>query len=150
MIDLLLSVSHFLLVFALVAILAAQSALVRPGITVSSLRLAGKLDRAYGVSAVLLLGVGFSRVHWGARGSSFYLANSLFWTKIGLFMMVAILSIPPTLQLIRWSKQMHAHTKFLPPDEQVRRFQWWLCAEVTVLFFIPFVAAAMARGVGLA
>jgi len=68
MIDLLLSVFHFLLAFALVAILAAQSALMRAGITVSSLRLAANLDRAYGASAVLLLGVGFSRVYWGAKG----------------------------------------------------------------------------------
>lgn len=62
MIDLFLSVFHFLLVFTLVAILAAQSALIRPGISSSSLRLAANLDRAYGASAMLLLGVGFSRV----------------------------------------------------------------------------------------
>lgn len=149
MIDLLLSVFHFLLAFALVAILAAQSALMRAGITVSSLRLAANLDRAYGASAVLLLGVGFSRVYWGAKGSSFYLSNPLFWVKIGLFTTVAVLSIPPTLQLIRWAKQIHVHTEFLPPEAQIRRIQWWLRAEMIVLLFIPFFAAAMARGFGL-
>ena len=149
MIDLLLSVFHFLLIFTLVAILAAQSALIRPGITSSDLRLAAILDRAYGASAVLLLGVGFSRVYWGAKGSSFYLSNPLFWTKIGLFMTVAILSIPPTLRLIQWSKQLHAQAEFLPSEEQVRRLQWWLRVEMFVLMCIPFVAAAMARGIGL-
>ena len=49
MIDVSLSVFHFLLVFCLVAILAVQTALVRPGLTSSSLRLAADLDRAYGV-----------------------------------------------------------------------------------------------------
>jgi putative membrane protein len=73
MIDVFLSAFHFLLVFSLVAILAVQGALIRPGITASSLRLAATLDRAYGASAVLLLGVGFSRVYWGAKGSAFYL-----------------------------------------------------------------------------
>jgi uncharacterized membrane protein len=82
-----------LLVFTLVAILAAQSAVIRPGITASSLRLAASLDRGYGASAVLLLGVGFSRIYWGAKGSSFYLWNPLFWTKIALFAIVAVLSI---------------------------------------------------------
>lgn len=149
MIDLFLSVFHFLLIFALVAILAAQSILIRPGITVSSLRLAATLDRAYGASAVLLLGVGFSRVAWGTKGSSYYLSNPLFWTKIGLFMAVAIFSIPPTVQLIRWSKQAHVQTGFLPSNEQVRRIQWWLRAEWIVVMFIPFLAAAMARGIGL-
>lgn len=149
MIDLLLSASHFLLAFTLVAILAAQSALIRPGITASSLGLAANLDRVYGANAVLLLGVGFARVFLGTKGSSFYLSNPLFWTKIGLFTAVAILSIPPTLRLIRWSKQARLQTAFLPSDEQVRRIQWWLRAEVFVLLFIPFVAAAMARGIGV-
>ena len=146
MIDLLLSAFHFLLVFTLVAILAAQSTVIRPRIPASNLRLAASLDRGYGVSAVLLLGVGFSRVYWGAKGSSFYLLNPLFWTKIGLFATVAMLSIPPTLQLLRWAKQAHSHPGFLPPDEEVRRIQRWLRAETIVVVFIPFLAAAMARG----
>ena len=146
---LLLSAFHFLLVFSLVAILAAQSSLIRPGMTASSLRLAVQLDRAYGASAVLLLIVGFSRVLWDAKGSPFYLSNPLFWTKIGLFMTVAVLSIPPTIQLIRWSKHSHSHTDFRPHDEQVRRIQRWLYAEWMVVLFIPFLAAAMARGMGL-
>jgi putative membrane protein len=148
MTDLLLSAVHFLLVFALVAVLAAQYVLIRPGLTASDLRLAAHLDRIYGISAVLLLGVGFSRVYWGAKGSSFYLSNPLFWTKIGLFMTVAILSIPPTLRFIQWSKQVHSQPEFLPSEEQVRRLQRWLRAEVFVLMCIPFVAAAMARGMG--
>lgn len=149
MLDLLLSACHFLLVFALVAILAAQNALIRPGITPSSLHLAADLDRAYGASALLLIGVGFGRVYWGAKGSSFFLSSPLFWTKIGLFMTVALLSIPPTLRLIQWTKQTHQSGEFLPSDEQIRRLQWWLRAEVWVLVLIPFVAAAMARGMGL-
>lgn len=149
MIDATLSALHFLLAFGLVAILAAQAALIRPGLTASSLRLATNLDRAYGASAVLLLGVGVSRVYWGVKGSSSYLSNPFFWTKIGLFMTVAVLSIPPTLRLIRWSKQARSQTAFLPSDEQVRGLQRWLRAEALVLMFIPFVAAAMARGMGL-
>ncbi len=148
-IDLFLSAFHFLLIFTLVAILAAQSSLIRPGMTASNLYLAAYLDRAYGASAVLLLGVGFSRVLWGAKGSPFYLSNPLFWTKIGLFMAVAVLSIPPTIQLIRWSKHTHLHKDFRPPDEQIRRIQRWLYAEWMMVLFIPFLASAMARGVGL-
>ncbi len=149
MTDLLLSAFHFLLVFSLVAILAAQNALVRPGLTVSSLHLTASLDRAYGPGAVLLLGTGFARVFFGAKGSSFYLSNPLFWIKIGLFTTVAILSIPPTVQLIRWTKQAAQEARFLPTNEQIRGMQWWLRAEGAVLLAIPFFAAAMARGFGL-
>ncbi|UVT17984.1 MAG: DUF2214 family protein [Nitrospira sp.] len=149
MTDLLLSAFHFLLVFFLVAILAAQNALIRPGLSVSSLRLTTSLDRAYGSGAVLLLGAGFARVFFGAKGSSFYLSNPLFWIKIALFTTVAILSIPPTVQLIRWTKQAAQEARFLPANEQIKRMQWWLRAEGVVLLAIPFFAAAMARGFGL-
>lgn len=64
MIDFVLSAFHFLLAFTVASILPAQSALVRPGITASSLGLAANLDRVYDASAVLLLGVRFSRVYW--------------------------------------------------------------------------------------
>jgi putative membrane protein len=149
MIDVVLSAFHFLLAFTLVAILAAQSALIRPGITASSLHLSANLDGVDDASAMLLLCEGFSRVYWGAKGSSFYLSNPPFWTKVGLFMTMAFLSIPPTMQLIRWSKQARSQTAFLPADEQVRSLQQWLCAEMIVLMFIPFFAAGMARGLGL-
>lgn len=144
--DVLLSSFHFLLIFLLVAVLAAQYVLIRPGMTASGLRLAAYLDRIYGISAVLLLGVGFARVFWGTQSSSFYLSNPLFWTKIGFFATIAMLSIPPTLQLIRWSNQPLMQADFIPSNEQIRRVQWWLRAEVIVLMFIPFLAAAMARG----
>ena len=149
MVDLFLSAIHFLLTFTLVAILATQSSLIRAGMTSPSLRLAAYLDRAYGASAVLLLGVGFSRVLWGAKGSPFYLSNLLFWTKIGLFMTVVMLSIPPTIHLIRWSRYAQSHTGVRLPDEQVQRVQRWLYAEWIVVLLIPFLAAAMARGIGL-
>ena len=74
-VDWLLSVLHFLLVFSVVAILTAQTVLLRGGLTSSDLRLAARLDRAYGLSAGLLIGAGFGRVFYGAKGASFYLAN---------------------------------------------------------------------------
>jgi putative membrane protein len=146
--EVLLSAFHFLLVFGLVGVLAAQAALVRSGMTSSNLRLAAYLDRGYGAVALLLVGIGFARVFFGAKGSQFYLENPLFWAKIVLFATVALLSIPPTVQMIRWLRQTRAQAGFLPPDVQVRRVQRWLRAEGIVLLLIPFVAAAMARGVG--
>lgn len=85
----------------------------------------------------------------GAKGSSFYLSNPIFWTKIVLFATIAGLSIPPTLQLIRWMKQTVLEKDFLPPTEQIICIQRWLRAETAVLLMIPFLTAAMARGNGL-
>ena len=147
-IDFLLSALHFLFVFSLVAILAAQGALLRPGMTSPNLRLAAKLDRGYGAGAVLLLAVGFGRVFPGAKGSQFYLSNPFFWTRIFLFAVVAVLSIAPTVLLIRWTRLARLQANFLLQDDQVRRLQRWLRAEGVVLVCIPFLASAMARGFG--
>ena len=104
-VDFLLSALHFLLAFALAAILAAQGVLLRPGLSAQSLSAAANLDRIYGATAGLLLVAGFGRVFYGAKGSQFYLDNPVFWAKIACFAAVAVLSIPPTVRLIRWTRQ---------------------------------------------
>ena len=147
--DLLLSALHFLLAFALVAVLAAQFALIRPMMTSSSLRTAAILDRVYGLCALLLIVAGFGRVYLGPKGSQFYLANPMFWTKIGLFALVGALSVPATVRLIRWTRRARRQPGFLPPPEQLTGTRRWLLAEGVVFVAIPFVAAAMARGFGL-
>jgi putative membrane protein len=147
--DWLLSVSHFVLVFSLVAILAAQWGLLRAGMTASALRLAAALDRGYGASALLLVGVGFARVWYGVAEADFYLSNPVFWIKIGLFTIVALLSVPPTVQLIRWTRQASLCRGFVPRDEEISVIRRWLTAEAGIMLLIPFVAAAVARGYGL-
>jgi putative membrane protein len=66
--DALLAIAHHLAVFSLAAILFAEWALLRPGLTQRQLVLAGNLDRAYGATAVLAIVFGFARAHAGAKG----------------------------------------------------------------------------------
>lgn len=82
------------LLSALVAIHAAQAALLRPGITLPGLRLAVQLDRGYGLGAMLSVAAGIGRVLYGAKAAQFYLANPLVWTKIVLLAALALLSAP--------------------------------------------------------
>lgn len=147
-IDYTLSALHFVLVLVLVAVLAAQAVLIRPGMRPTGLRLAANLDRSYGMVAMLLLGIGFARVFLGAKGSAFYISNPMFWAKLFFFGAVALLSIAPTLALVRWTKQARVRTDFVPPDTEIRRIQRWLLAEGLLLAVIPWLASAMARGIG--
>jgi putative membrane protein len=147
--DFLLSALHFLLAFALAAILAAQGALLRPGLSARSLRAAVNLDRLYGGAAMLLLAAGFGRVFMGAKGSEFYLGNPVFWGKISCFAAVAILSIPPTVQLIRWNRQANRQPGFVPAEGELRKTRSWLLAQAVAFVFIPVLGAAMARGYGI-
>jgi putative membrane protein len=133
----------------LVGIVAAELVLLRPGITGAALQRLGRIDGAYGGVAMLVILAGFLRVFFGASGADYYLPNPVFWMKIGAFVLVGLLSIQPTIALVRWRKAASAAPGFVPPDDAVARSRRFLLGEVVVLVFIPIFAAAMARGYGL-
>lgn len=149
MLDLVLAISHHLAVFTLVGIVAAELVLLRPGITGVALQRLGRIDGAYGGVAMLVLLAGFLRVFLGAPGADYYLQNPVFWMKIGAFVLVGVLSIQPTIALVRWRREAKGAPAFVPSDAAVARSRQFLLGEVLVLILIPVFAAAMARGYGL-
>src|SRR5262249_33150713 len=60
-------------------------------------------DSVWGVAALLWLATGLLRAFGGLeKGAHFYLASSLFWTKMALFVAVVALEIWPMTTFIRW------------------------------------------------
>jgi uncharacterized membrane protein len=65
-------------------------------------------DSALGVAAAGLLATGLARAFAGLeKGSAFYLASHLFWTKMTLFVIVAGLEAWPMVTFIRWRSAHH-------------------------------------------
>jgi putative membrane protein len=149
MTDLILAIAHHLAVFTLVGLFAAEFALLRPGIGPDRLRQLARIDRTYGIVAGIVIIVGFSRVFFGASGPSFYFPNPVFWMKIGAFIIVGLLSIPPTMSILGWVRAAKGSDAYTLPVEKAERARRFLYAEAIVLLFIPMFAAAMARGYGL-
>ena len=145
MTDLLLALAHHFLVFGLAALLAAEAALLRPGLDVRQLKVLGRLDTAYGSFAGLILIVGFGRVFFGVRGPEFFLTNPWFWAKIATFVVVGILSAPPTIRYIAWRRRARGDASFVPGPAEVAWVRRFLVAEVVLFAFIPLFAAAMVR-----
>ena len=104
--DLILAVLHHLVIVTLIVLLAVEFALLRPGLSSSDLRRLANVDAAYGAIAGLVIVVGICRVIWGAKGPDFYLSNPWFWAKMASFAAIGLLSIPPTLALLKWRKAM--------------------------------------------
>jgi len=146
--DALLAIFHHLTVFTLLALLAAECALIIAPMTALKIHLLGRLDLAYGLCAVLLLLAGFLRVFYGAKGSAFYLHNPLFMLKIILFAGVAILSMLPTIRFLQWRRRLRKEPAWLPAEMEVRSVAGWIKAELLVFSGIPVLAALMARGIG--
>lgn len=149
MLDLVLAIAHHLVVFALVGLLAAELALIRPGAGGATLKALGAIDAAFGAFAGLILAIGFSRVYFGGKGPDFYLSNPMFWAKIAAFLVAGLVSILPTLAILQWRKAAKARADFTLSVADVSRVRKALVLELAVFALIPVFAAAMARGYGL-
>ena len=129
---------------ACLGVLAAELVLVRRGIDAATVVRVGKIDLWYGVLAGLIIAVGFARAVFAAKGWAYYSHNLFFHAKIGTFVLIGLLSVPPTIAYFRWRR-----AGVDPTDAQVaaaRRFLW---AELALFALLPTFAAAMARGYGI-
>jgi putative membrane protein len=147
--DALLAALHHLCVFGLFVILAAEMTLVRPGISAETVMRVVRVDGLYGILAVLALLAGGLRVVYGAKGAAFYTHNPVFWIKLGLFVVIGLLSIPPTLNYIRWRKALRSNPNALPDSAVIQATRKFIHMELALLFLLPILAAMMARGIGL-
>lgn len=143
--DLLLAAFHHLLVFAMISMLVAESMLLRGPIDAGVLKRLAGLDAGYGMSAMLLLAVGIARLFYGVKGVDFYQHNPWFHAKFGAFVVIALLSILPTVRLLRWRKALKRDPDFLPPAPQVRVLRVLIRFELILIAVILICAAAMAR-----
>ena len=144
-IDLILAIAHHLLMFALLAILVMEMMLARSGITGRPLsRLAG-LDVSYGLVAGLILAVGFARVFFGLKGPDYYLGNVFFWLKIACFLIVGLLSVPPTRRILTWRGKARLEPDFTPPEAEIASVRRYMHGEALFFVLIPVFAALMAR-----
>lgn len=143
-----LSFLHFTFAFILVGALAAEAFVLRLPVTQRVAQLLLRIDLFYGVSAVLLILAGVSRVLWGAAGWDYYQAQPFFWAKIAAFALVGLISIAPTLSFFRWNRAARDDGAFVAPDADVKRVRRLVMIEVHVLALLLLFAALMARGIG--
>ncbi len=146
LVDLVLAILHHLLVFALFAILAVELVWLKRDIDLPGLRRIGKLDATYGALAGAVLVVGILRVFFGLKGYEYYVSSHSFWAKMAAFAVVGLLSIPPTLQMIRWRRRAEGEPGWLPSAAEISGARRYLHIEAAVFLAIPIFAAAMARG----
>jgi putative membrane protein len=144
MLDLILATLHHLIAFGLVAVVFAELVYVRPGMDVAAVRRIAGIDAWYGILAGLIVFVGFGRAILAAKGWEYYSGNLFFWAKIATFLVIGLLSIPPTISYVKWKKAGIA-----PSDEAVAKARRFLLLEALLFAPLLFFAAAMARGDGM-
>ena len=146
LVDLVLAILHHLLVFSLFAILAVELVWLKRDLDLPGLRRIAKLDATYGAVAGAVLVVGILRVFFGIKGYEYYVSSHSFWAKMIAFAVVGLLSIPPTLKMIKWRRRAEGEPGWLPPVNEVSGARRYLHIEATIFLLILIFAAAMARG----
>lgn len=145
--DLVLAILHHFLAFLLASVLAAEWALIRPGLSGSNLALLGRVDAAYGGLAGALILVGILRVFVGLKGWEFYVYGTMFWAKMASLAAVGLLSLGPTARIIRWRKAA-TDPAYSVPDAEIETARSYIKVQIVGFALILAFAAAMARGIG--
>lgn len=105
-------------------------------------------DNWWGLASILWISSGLMRAFGGLeKGSQWYLHNHMFHVKMGIFLTLSLLELWPMVTLIRL-RIAKAKGQAIDPAI-LGRFVWINNLEVVGVALIPFVAAMMARGVGM-
>ncbi len=141
--DVLIRYAHLFFVLVLAVTLIIENIAIAPTISREDARNLLKVDGLYGLSAGLVAIFGLSLWLWVGKPAAFYTGNPVFHAKLGVFVLIGLLSIIPTVFFLRLRKS--DQESIAVPASVIRVLR----VELLLLVIIPVLAFLMARGVGL-
>jgi putative membrane protein len=125
---------------------ALEFTLLKQELTLANARRLQATDAVLGVAATLLLFIGLARVFWFEKGASYYFSSHAFLGKLSLFIAVAVLSIIPTIEFLKWRRETRAGQVPVVAASKLRQLRIILHVELTAIVLILLFAAIMAKG----
>lgn len=138
---------HYLGMMAMMALLVMEHLLFNEKLDLARSRLLLRIDALYGTLAGVQIGTGIWRMLL-EKGSAYYLSNPLFHAKIGLFALVGLLSLYPTLTFLAWRSGLRQQQAPQIAPGKTGMVTMIIRIELLGLLLIPLLATLMARGVG--
>ena len=136
---------HYIGIMLLLASLLGEHLVLTQEMAMSEARTLQRLDIIYGGSALLVLVTGIMRMYL-EKGTTYYLHNGAFHALIGLFVVVALISIFPTVVFLRWRADTRAGRGQQLAPRQFKRLQMIVRSEMALLLLAPLFATWMAHG----
>ena len=137
---------HHVAAFTLVAALVVEFVLIGDALTVRSARKLQLADLVFGASAGVVLVAGLLRVFHFEKGAAYYFHSPFFVAKFSLFVIVAMLSIIPTVEFLSWRKSVQRGEAPLIAARKLRALRAILHWELAALVVLVLCAALMAKG----
>jgi len=144
----LIAFGHFVSFFALAAALVLELTLIVESPSIEIAKRIQRADRIIGLSAISVLVFGFLRVIYFEKGSEYYFANTFFQIKLGLFIVAALISLVPTLQFLRWNRELNQGIAPVLTGATVKRLKRIIHWELVLMGGIMLCASLMAKGFG--
>ena len=138
---------HFVAAFGVVTTVMYELITFQRNLSQQDAKRILKADRIYGLSALMVLLVGFTRVYAFEKGSAFYFSSPFFHLKLTAFIIVGLLSIYPTIRFVKWREFLKENNPPEMTDKEYSRIYWLLRAEVIGLLIVMFSASMMAKGI---
>ncbi|HEV7491109.1 MAG TPA: DUF2214 family protein [Rhodanobacteraceae bacterium] len=144
--DAILAYLHFGAIFTLIWFLAKEWTLLRAGAASLDVERLALADAGFGIAAGAVLVTGGLRAAFGIKGWAFYAHNPVFHVKIGLFVLVGLISIAPTVMFLRWRKARRQDAASRVSEAEWKRARRLVMIELHLVALIPLAAVIMARG----
>ncbi|WP_374439414.1 DUF2214 family protein [Pseudomonas panipatensis] len=140
---------HFISLLLMFALLVLEHRLFQLPLDHARARSLVFVDLAYGASAGVVLLSGIARALWFAKGLDYYLHNAAFHALVGLFVLVALLSLYPTMTFLNWRNTLKAGAAPQVSARQGRLLIMVIRAELAAMLVLPLLASLMAHGIGM-
>ena len=135
---------HFLSILIVFGMVLAELVLVKKELTRSEIKRIFILDNIYGLFSLIVVGAGLYLWLGIGKPAEFYSTNPLMHAKVGLFIIVGVLSLWPSVFYLK-NRKGEVDDLIAVPTYVKRIIQ----VELGLLFIIPLLATLMAQGVGL-
>jgi putative membrane protein len=136
---------HYIGVMLMIAGLLGEHLMFKPVLTGPNVRTIQRLDIVYGGAAALVLVTGIMRMYL-EKGTAYYLQSGPFHALLGIFVLAALLSIYPTVTLLRWRADVRAGQGQQLAPGQFKTLQIILRSEMALVLIAPLFATWMAHG----
>ena len=140
---------HFIGVMALMATLLAEYLALQPNLNRPLIQRLALLDLCYGIAAGIVFITGILRFAYFGKGMPYYLGHPLFYVKVGLFLLIALISTYPTVRFLSWRRTFNQNPCFEIEMNSINQLRHLICLEIGLLITIPFFAVLIARGIGV-
>lgn len=134
---------HLLAALVFAGALIIENMAIKPVINREDAHNLARVDRICGMAVLLIIACGLTLWLWVGKPADFYSRNPVFHLKLGLLAILIACAVYPA---VFFNRHRQTEKQEISVPKPVRLL---LRLEIILLLFIPILAWAMARGIGI-